>query len=145
MQDHLAKVGAGAECELPAGPVFQSPESLIRAFGTERTDIFKASALRGLRGLFPDANYPFYAGFGTRKSDLIVFSRCGLPVGRIYLVNERGEVKVSNTVTAGKRSFRDIDKDVDYMFPPLEAEKLNEDSFGDFNYWGNNYFLAYCP
>jgi len=143
-KDHLAKVGAGAESQLPPGPVFQSPESLLRAFGTERTDVFKASALRGVRALFPETHNPFYAGFGTRKTDLIVFSRCGLPVGRIYLVNERGEVKVSVSLTMSRKSFKDIDKDVDFMFPPVKAEKLNEDSFSDFNYWSkNSYFMQH--
>ena len=121
-KDHLAKVaGAG---KLPPGPVFQSPESLLRQFGTERTDIFKASALRGVRALFPEANNPFYAGFGTRKSDLVVFSRCGCPVGRVYLVSEQGEVKGYRCTF--RKSFFEIDNDVDHMFPPIMATQLNE-------------------
>ena len=32
-----------------AGPIFQSPDSLVRAFGAQRTDLFKAAALRGTR------------------------------------------------------------------------------------------------
>lgn len=45
-KEHLAKVAAGSDIKLPPGPVFQSPDSLIRAFGAARTDLFKAAALR---------------------------------------------------------------------------------------------------
>jgi LNS2 (Lipin/Ned1/Smp2) len=45
-KEHLAKVGAGSDINLPPGPVFQSPDSLIKAFGAARTDLFKAAALR---------------------------------------------------------------------------------------------------
>lgn len=42
----LAKVAVTSDIKLPPGPVFQSPDSLIRAFGPTRTDLFKAAALR---------------------------------------------------------------------------------------------------
>ena len=45
-KDHLAKLSAGSSVKLPPGPVFQSPDSLIRAFGASRTDLFKTAALR---------------------------------------------------------------------------------------------------
>ena len=45
-KEHLAKLSAGSDIKLPPGPVFQSPDSLIRAFGPARTDLFKAAALR---------------------------------------------------------------------------------------------------
>ena len=45
-KEHLAKVAAGSDIKLPPGPVFQSPDSLIRAYGAARTDLFKAAALR---------------------------------------------------------------------------------------------------
>ena len=45
-KEHLAKIAAGSDIKLPPGPVFQSPDSLIRAFGPTRTDVFKAAALR---------------------------------------------------------------------------------------------------
>ena len=59
-------------------------------------------------------------------------------------MNERGEVKVSVNLTMSRKSFKDIDKDVDFMFPPVKAEKLNEDSFSDFKYWSkNSYFMQH--
>ena len=122
-KEHLVKV-VGADCNLPSGPIFQSPETLIRTFGTERTAIFKASVLRGVKCLFPETHNPFYAGFGTSKSDLIVFSRCGFPSGRVYIVSDSGEVKCNSTRL--RKSFNEIDKDVDHLFPPVEKEKLNE-------------------
>ena len=45
-KEHLAKVAAGSDIKLPPGPVFQSPDSLIRTYGAARTDLFKAAALR---------------------------------------------------------------------------------------------------
>lgn len=45
-REHLAKIAASSDIKLPPGPVFQSPDSLIRAFGPTRTDVFKAAALR---------------------------------------------------------------------------------------------------
>ena len=122
-RDHLMEV-TGSDCKLPLGPIFQSPESLIRAFGIERTDIFKAAALRGVSGLFPESKNPFYAGFGTRKNDLVVYSRCGISKGRIYLVNSLGEVQ--GTYFSSRKTFQEIDKDVDHLFPPLQPSKLNE-------------------
>ena len=35
---------------------------------------------------------PFYAGFCTNVNDMYAFDRCGFPEGRIFLVNDRGEV-----------------------------------------------------
>lgn len=45
-KDHLAKLSASSGVKLPPGPLFQSPDSLIRAFGASRTDLFKTAALR---------------------------------------------------------------------------------------------------
>ena len=100
----------------------QSPESLIRAFGNERPEIFKAAAMRGVRGLFPTNINPFYAAFGTKHSDLIILSRSGLPIGRVYLVNNKGEVKGFNHTL--KRSFQQINQDVSVLFPPLRSAKV---------------------
>ena len=119
-KDHISRL-LGQESNLPTGPIFQSPETLIRSFGTERTSIFKASVLRGIRVLFPDSQNPFHAGFGTRKSDLHVFARCGFPSGRIFLVNEKGDVK-GNTMTL-LRTFKDIDEEIDVIFPSVEGVK----------------------
>lgn len=131
-KDHLAKV-AGVDCNLPAGPIFQSPESLVRAFGEKRTDIFKRTALRGVRQLFPEKHNPYYAGFGTREFDLEAMTRSGLPEGRVYLVNEKGEVKGKNRTF--HKTFIEINRDLDSMFPPVRAEACTDDSFSNFNFW----------
>ena len=59
--------------------------SLYIAFGAERTDLFKAAALRGLKTLFPPSYNPFSASFGIRVKDCIALSRCGVPEG-VYTV-----------------------------------------------------------
>jgi len=85
--DYLSRIQASTgEC-LPAGPIFKSPDSLVRAFGAARTDVFKASALRGVKSLFPTTHNPYHACFCTKESDAIPFARFGFPEGRIFLVN----------------------------------------------------------
>ena len=130
-KEHISML-LGKESNLPAGPIFQSPETLISSFGTERTSIFKASVLRGIKVLFPENQNPFHAGFGTRKSDMHVFSRCGFPPGRIFLVNEKGGVK-GNTVTL-LRTFKDINEEIDLIFPFVESTKLEVSVYKSFFY-----------
>jgi hypothetical protein len=119
-KEYLAKVMAGAgsgSAKLPPGPIFQSPDSLVRAFGAERTDLFKAAALRGLKGLFTANHNPFYASFGTRTRDAVAFSRCGVPEGRIFLVNENGNIYSHNR--AINKTFDELNGNIDEMFPAV--------------------------
>lgn len=127
--------GIETNVSLPAGPIFQSPDSLIKAFGAERTDIFKAAALRGVRSLFPSAHNPFYAGFGTSPSDWAAYSRCDVPEGRIFIVNNKsGEISTQNQHI--KESFENLLTNVDRVFPDVRfRNNLTEDSYGDANYW----------
>jgi phosphatidate phosphatase LPIN len=125
---------SGAGLHLPAGPVFKSPDSLIRAFGTERTDIFKAAALRGVRSLFPANHNPFYAAFGTSPSDRAAFSRCEVPEGRIFIVNKKGELMSQNK--AFKTSFQDLCVSVEQHFPDLNGtHNRTQDSFNNMQFW----------
>lgn len=78
---------------LPQGPVFKSPDSLIRQFGPSRTEVFKAAALRGVRSLFPSNCSPFYAAFASRESDVVAFERNSFPTGRIFLVARDGKLR----------------------------------------------------
>eukprot|EP01041_Mallomonas_annulata_P001301 gene1301-2514_t len=163
----------------PAAPLFTSPDALMRGsaaadptgVGTgssggngggvsQRPDIFKASALRGLRSLFPSAHNPFYAGFCGRSIDMIAFSRCDIPKGRIFTVTKKGDVQSFNLTF--RKSYQDICNELDLLFPAvtdtLARKKFKitsvyngktsavtsssssstaavEDSFGDFNFW----------
>lgn len=95
-QEYLQRIKTSTgEC-LPPGPIFKSPDSLIRAFGASRTDVFKAGALKGVKSLFPSSHNPYHACFCIRESDSIPFARFGFPEGRIFLVSEKGDVKSAN-------------------------------------------------
>ena len=88
-KDILSKIVTSKGLSLPYGPILKSPEALLRAFGASRTEVFKAAALRGLRGLFPSDHNPFHAGFLSRSSDVVAFERNNFPSGRIFVLNEQ--------------------------------------------------------
>jgi phosphatidate phosphatase LPIN len=72
---------------LPVGPIFKSPDSLVRAFGhTQTAMVFRAAALRGVKSLFPSNYNPFHAYFSAEESDPAPFERFGFSEGRIFLV-----------------------------------------------------------
>ena len=85
--------------------------------------------------LFPSAHNPFYAGFGTSPSDWAAYSRCDVPEGRIFIVNNKsGEISTQNQHI--KESFENLLTNVDRVFPDVRfRNNLTEDSYGDANYW----------
>jgi hypothetical protein len=122
--------------QLPAGPIFQSPESLMRGFGAERTDLFKAAALRGLKSLFPAGHNPYSACFCTRMKDSIVFLRYGVIEGRIFIVNELGEISSFNLTF--RRSFAELHDSLGVIFPPVAGETNTAFNIA----WGNGNMSA---
>ena len=68
-KDYLEKLSQ-EDATLPQGPVLLSPESLFHT--TTRRErlshVFKISALRGIRLLFPEAQNPYHAGFGNQNA-----------------------------------------------------------------------------
>lgn len=48
--------------------------------------------------LFPEKNFPFWAGFGNRGTDVISYESVGLDRNRVYIINEAGMVKNPNDV-----------------------------------------------
>ncbi|CAM9556914.1 unnamed protein product, partial [Ectocarpus sp. 13 AM-2016] len=83
LPDWHAKRGAAAAAEgsvaLPRGPVLCPPEVLFR--GTSSKDrrshheVFKMTALRGLKLIFPADVNPLYGGFGNSVSDMVAFKK----------------------------------------------------------------------
>lgn len=119
-KEYLSSIKASTgEC-LPPGPIFKSPESLVRAFGASRTDVFKASALRGVKSLFPAGFNPYHACFCTRESDLVPFSRFGFPEGRIFLVTDSNEIKSANRTF--NLNFAKMHELLQEIFPPIAAK-----------------------
>ena len=131
---------------LPQGPVFLPPDTLVQSLGRERTDLYKAAALRGVRTLFVGGQHnPYHAAFGAKEKDIRAFDMCGLPRGRIFLVNESGEVSIA-TSTIAKRSFSDMNAMLHEIFPTIcdafspkssvgISSSATEDAYGDFNFW----------
>lgn len=54
--------------------------------------MFKIAALRNIRKLFPDNEFPFYAGFGNRDTDAISYRAVGIDLGKIFIINPEGEI-----------------------------------------------------
>jgi phosphatidate phosphatase LPIN len=68
-KDYLASIKQG-EVNLPDGPMFLNPTSLVNAFHREviekKPEEFKIACLRDIQKLFPTERNPFYAGYGNR-------------------------------------------------------------------------------
>mmetsp|Transcript_23881 Transcript_23881/g.77656 ORF Transcript_23881/g.77656 Transcript_23881/m.77656 type:complete len:729 (+) Transcript_23881:3-2189(+) len=82
---------------LVEGPIIISSDSLLVGFYREvirRTPHeFKIAALTEIKSLFPPENpEPFDAGFGNRDTDELAYRTVGVPAGRIFLINPKGEV-----------------------------------------------------
>ena len=78
---------------------------------------------RGLKSLFPNGHNPFYACFGTNPCDMIAFSRCGVPEGRIYIVSpETGEVRGMNRTF--RSSYEQVNALIHEMFPAVSGKIL---------------------
>ncbi|KAJ7551756.1 hypothetical protein O6H91_06G027200 [Diphasiastrum complanatum] len=104
---------------LPDGPVVISPDGLFPSFYREvirRTPHeFKIVCLQGIRSLFPLDCNPFYAGFGNRDTDEISYLNVGIPGGKIFIINPKGEVIVNNMV--GIKTYTSLHKLVHDIFP----------------------------
>ncbi|KAF3457799.1 hypothetical protein FNV43_RR02459 [Rhamnella rubrinervis] len=50
------------------------------------------------RSLFPSNCHPFYAGFGNRYTDEFSYLKVGIPQGKIFIINHKGEVAVNGRV-----------------------------------------------
>ena len=68
-KDYLASIKQG-EVNLPDGPIFLNPTSLVNAFHREvvekKPEVFKIACLKDIKSLFPESKNPFYAGYGNR-------------------------------------------------------------------------------
>lgn len=107
--------------------------------------MFKAAALRGVRNLFPKDHNPFFAGFGTKASDMIAYRRVHFPEGRIFLVNNKGQVQ--NVNRTFNKTYTNLNEMLHEIFPAYadsfsesspsfyKHRARTEDAFNDVNYW----------
>lgn len=120
---------------LPEGPVFISPDGLIPSLYREvirrAPHEFKISCLEGIRELFPKDVNPFYAGFGNRETDEISYLKVGIPKGKIFIINPKGEVVVNHRVDC--KSYTSLHALVDDMFPPMSSHE--QEDFNAWNFW----------
>ncbi|XP_024542756.1 phosphatidate phosphatase PAH1 isoform X2 [Selaginella moellendorffii] len=120
---------------LPDGPVVISPDglfpSLYREVIRRAPHEFKIGCLEDIRALFPPECQPFYAGFGNRDTDEISYLKVGIPKGKIFIINPKGEVIVNNILDL--KSYTSLHKLVNDMFPPVNLTERED--FNSWNFW----------
>ncbi|KAG5033942.1 hypothetical protein JHK87_008852 [Glycine soja] len=120
---------------LPDGPVVISPDglfpSLYREVIRRVPHEFKIACLEDIKALFPSDSSPFYAGFGNRDTDEISYLKVGIPLGKIFIINPRGEVVINRRVDA--KSYTSLHALVNGMFPPTSSSE--QEDFNSWNFW----------
>ncbi|KAL9812940.1 Phosphatidate phosphatase PAH2 [Arabidopsis thaliana] len=120
---------------LPDGPVVISPDglfpSLFREVIRRAPHEFKIACLEEIRGLFPPEHNPFYAGFGNRNTDEISYLKVGIPRGKIFIINPKGEVAVNRRIDT--RSYTNLHTLVNRMFPATSSSEPED--FNTWNFW----------
>lgn len=120
---------------LPEGPVVISPDglfpSLFREVIRRAPHEFKIACLEDIKALFPSDCSPFYAGFGNRDTDEISYLKVGIPMGKIFIINPKGEVAVNRRVHT--RSYTSLHALVNGMFPSTFSSE--QEGYNSWNYW----------
>ena len=120
---------------LPNGPVVISPDglfpSLFREVIRRAPHEFKIACLEDIKRLFPSDYNPFYAGFGNRDTDELSYRKIGIPKGKIFIINPKGEVAISQRI--GAKSYTSLHTLVNDMFPPTSL--VEQEDFNAWNYW----------
>ncbi|XP_020247800.1 phosphatidate phosphatase PAH1-like isoform X3 [Asparagus officinalis] len=120
---------------LPSGPVVISPDglfpSLFREVIRRAPHEFKIACLEDIKALFPSDYNPFYAGFGNRDTDELSYRKIGIPKGKIFIINPKGEVAINHCV--GVKSYTNLHTLVNDMFPPTSM--VEQEDFNAWNYW----------
>ncbi|KAL3514501.1 hypothetical protein ACH5RR_027218 [Cinchona calisaya] len=120
---------------LPEGPVVISPDglfpSLYREVVRRAPHEFKIACLEDIKALFPADRNPFYAGFGNRDTDEISYLKVGIPKGKIFIINPKGEIVVNRRVET--KTYTSLHALVHDMFPPMSSSE--QEDFNSWNYW----------
>ncbi|GLT92474.1 hypothetical protein SLE2022_103090 [Rubroshorea leprosula] len=121
---------------LPNGPVLISPDglfpSLYREVIRRAPDEFKIACLQDIKSLFPPDYNPFYVGFGNRDTDELSCRKIGIPKGKIFIINPKGEVAISQHRIDAK-SYTSLHTLVNDMFPPTSM--VEQEDFNSWNFW----------
>ncbi|XVF76562.1 hypothetical protein PTKIN_Ptkin13bG0275800 [Pterospermum kingtungense] len=120
---------------LPNGPVVISPDglfpSLFREVIRRAPHEFKIACLEDIKKLFPSDHNPFYAGFGNRDTDELSYRKIGIPKGKIFIINPKGEVAISHC--SDVRSYTSLHTLVNDMFPPTSL--VEQEDYNSWNFW----------
>ncbi|KAE8657867.1 Phosphatidate phosphatase PAH1 [Hibiscus syriacus] len=120
---------------LPNGPVVISPDglfpSLYREVIRRAPHEFKIACLEDIKKLFPSDYNPFYAGFGNRDTDELSYRKIGIPKGKIFIINPKGEVAISHCIDV--KSYTSLHTLVNDMFPPTSL--VEQEDFNSWNFW----------
>uniref|UniRef100_A0A0E0L3H3 phosphatidate phosphatase n=1 Tax=Oryza punctata TaxID=4537 RepID=A0A0E0L3H3_ORYPU len=120
---------------LPNGPVVISPDglfpSLYREVIRRAPHEFKIACLEDIKALFPSDYNPFYAGFGNRDTDELSYKKMGIPKGKIFIINPKGEVAINSSVDV--KSYTSLHTLVHDMFPPTTL--VEQEDYNSWNYW----------
>ncbi|KAG6479593.1 hypothetical protein ZIOFF_063060 [Zingiber officinale] len=110
---------------LPDGPVVISPDGFFPSLYREGLQFFSFSPLIvAIKALFPPDSNPFYAGFGNRGTDEISYLKVGIPIGKIFIINPKGQVAVNRRVDT--KSYASLHQFVNGIFPPMTSfEQVN--------------------
>jgi phosphatidate phosphatase LPIN len=107
---------------LPAGPLLLSPDGLFSSLKREVIDrtpqILKINILTEIRRLFPENNFPFYAGFGNRNTDAIAYRAIGIELNKIFIINTKSYVVQLNNKQ--QKTYESIAQEVNNLFPKLD-------------------------
>uniref|UniRef100_M1ADY8 Lipin family protein n=1 Tax=Solanum tuberosum TaxID=4113 RepID=M1ADY8_SOLTU len=125
---------------LPEGPVLTSPDgifpSLFREVVRRAPHEFKIACLEDIKALFPsDRNpFPFYAGFGNRHTDEISYLKVGIPKGKIFTINPKGQIVVNRHIDT--KSYTSLHSLATAMFPAiLSCEQVGFFPFSNYEFW----------
>mmetsp|Transcript_30350 Transcript_30350/g.84838 ORF Transcript_30350/g.84838 Transcript_30350/m.84838 type:complete len:941 (-) Transcript_30350:1526-4348(-) len=125
---------------LPPGPVLLSPDRLLTSFNREvilrKPELFKIAVLKDIRSLFPTTVKPYYAGFGNRMTDVVSYQEAGTPLGKVFMINPSGEIRIPVKSTTYKKSYAQMTDLVNHMFPHVTEKSFEEEEYMDANYWG---------
>lgn len=120
---------------LPTGPVVISPNglfpSLFREVIRRAPHEFKIACLEDIKALFPPDYNPFYAGFGNRDTDELTYKKIGIPKGKIFIINPKGEVAINHRIDV--KSYTSLHTLVNDMFPPTSM--VEQEDYNSWNYW----------
>lgn len=120
---------------LPEGPVLISPDglfpSLYREVIRRAPHEFKIACLEDVKLLFPLDHNPFYAGFGNRDTDELSYLKVGIPRGKIFTINPKGQVVVNRRVDS--KSYTSLHVLVHDMFPPTTLHE--QEDYNSWNFW----------